>query len=252
MSRYRFTIEYDGAPYSGWQRQDDRRSVQGALEAALNRLGESAPTVYGAGRTDAGVHALAQVAHADLERPWAPFRVMEALNAHLRDAGEPIAILDCSEVDDSFHARFSATQRHYIYRIMARRAPLTVDAGRAWNVKQALNVDAMHEAAQLLVGEHDFTTFRSTECQAQSPVKTLDRIAVREKETQALPAVIEIDVAARSFLHNQVRSIAGALKEVGSGKWTASDLEASLQAKDRCACAPVAPPHGLYLVGVVY
>lgn len=251
MALYRFTIEYNGAPFSGWQRQDARPSVQGAIEVALARLGEPEPIVQGAGRTDAGVHALGQVGHADLTRPWKPFRLMEALNAQLREAGDPVAILDCAEMGENFHARFSATTRRYVYRIISRRAPLTVESGLAWNVKQELEISAMNQAAQVLVGEHDFTTFRSTECQAKSPVRTLDRLDVREVETRGSP-VIEIETSARSFLHNQVRSFAGALKEVGTGKWSADDLRASLEAKDRTACAPVAPPHGLYLVAVNY
>jgi len=251
MARYRFTIEYNGKPYSGWQRQDDRPSVQSAIEAALARLGEPDPIVQGAGRTDAGVHALGQVGHSNLTRPWKPFRLMEALNAQLRQAGDPVAILDCEETSDEFHARFCATTRRYIYRIISRRAPLTVETGLAWNVKQELDVSAMNAAAQVLVGEHDFTTFRSTECQAKSPVKTLDILHVREVETHG-SSVIEIETSARSFLHNQVRSFAGALKQVGTGKWSANDLRASLEAKDRTACAPVAPPHGLYLIEVNY
>ena len=251
MTRYRFTIEYNGSQFSGWQRQDNRPSVQGAIEAALGRLDEPEPVVQGAGRTDAGVHALGQVGHSDLTRPWKPFRLMEALNAQLREAGDPVAILDCEETDEEFHARFSATTRRYIYRIIPRRAPLTVDSGLAWNVKQEIDASAMHKAAQVLVGEHDFTTFRSTECQAKSPVKTLGTLNVREVEANCSP-VIEIETSARSFLHNQVRSFAGALKEVGAGKWSADDLRASLEAKDRTACAPVAPPHGLYLVAVNY
>ncbi|MEL7272154.1 MAG: tRNA pseudouridine(38-40) synthase TruA [Pseudomonadota bacterium] len=251
MSRYRFTVEYDGAPYKGWQRQPDAPSVQGAIEHALTLIGEVDPVVQGAGRTDAGVHALAQVAHADLIRPWKPFRLMEALNAHLRQGGEPVAILDCEEVGDDFHARFSATGRAYIYRIMARRAPLTVEKGRAWNVKVPLDVAAMDKAAKLLLGEHDFTTFRSTECQAKSPVKTLDTLDVTMRTTHGVD-VIEISTTARSYLHNQVRSLAGCLRMVGDGRWNEGDLLAALEARDRTACAPVAPAHGLYLVGVQY
>lgn len=251
MARYCFKIEYNGKPYAGWQRQPDMPSVQGALEAALTRLGEVDPVVQGAGRTDAGVHALGQIAHADLERPWKPFRIMEAMNAQLRDAGEPVAILNCDVVSEEFHARFSAIQRHYIYRIISRRAPLTVDAGRAWNVKSDLDVDAMNEAAKRLLGQHDFTTFRSTECQAKSPVKTLDTLEVSRRNLMGAE-VLEISTTARSYLHNQVRSFAGALKAVGTGKWSADDLQASLEAKDRQACAPVAPAHGLYLVSVGY
>lgn len=251
MSRYRFTIEYDGAPYAGWQRQPDMPSVQGALEAALSKLGETDPIVQGAGRTDAGVHALGQVAHADLERPWTPFRLHEALNAQLRQAGEPVAVLSCDKVDEEFHARFSAIQRRYVYRIISRRAPLTVERGLAWNVKPELDVDAMDRAAKLLLGEHDFTTFRSTECQAKSPIKTLDTLDVRMRNDHGV-SIIEISTTARSYLHNQVRSLAGCLKAVGEGKWNDGDLIAALEARDRRACAPVAPAHGLYLVSVGY
>ncbi len=226
-------------------------SVQGALEAALEKLGEGACLVQGAGRTDAGVHGLGQVAHCDLQRPWAPFRLMEALNAHLRQAGDPVAVLECEKSNDEFHARFSAVQRSYVYRIISRRAPLTVARGRAWNVKAELDVTTMDVAAKRLLGEHDFTTFRSTECQAKSPIKTLDTLDVRLTQGFSGP-VVEISTTARSYLHNQVRSFAGALKLVGEGKWTADDVQASLEARDRTACAPVAPPHGLYLVSVGY
>lgn len=249
--RYRLTIEYDGTPFSGWQRQDDRPSVQGAIETALGKLGEIDPVVQGAGRTDAGVHATGQVAHTDLERPWAPFRLMEALNAHLRQDGLPVAMLDCEKVSQKFHARFSATRRFYIYRIVSRRAPLTIENGRAWLVPHPLDLDAMNAASGILLGEHDFTTFRSTECQAKSPVKTLDHLTVGSVGGYA-GDFVEIATDARSFLHNQVRSITGALKLVGQGKWTSEDLKAALEAKDRAACAPVAPAHGLYLVKVAY
>ncbi|MEP1206947.1 MAG: tRNA pseudouridine(38-40) synthase TruA [Rhizobiaceae bacterium] len=251
MGRYSFLIEYDGRPYKGWQRQEDMPSVQGALETALNKLGESDILVQGAGRTDAGVHALGQVAHADLQRPWTPFRLMEALNAHLRQSDEPIAILDCDTCSDEFHARFTATGRRYVYRIINRRAPLTVEKGRAWNVKVPLDATAMDEAAKLLLGEHDFTTFRSTECQAKSPVKTLDTLDVTVRASHGVE-VIEINTTARSYLHNQVRSLAGCLKAVGEGRWNKGDLQAALDARDRTACAPVAPAHGLYLVSVRY
>ncbi len=251
MARYRFTIEYDGAPYFGWQRQDDVPSVQQALEIALSKLGESKPIVQGAGRTDRGVHALGQVAHTDLERPWKGFRLMEAMNAQLRDAGDPVAILNCTEVNDDFHARFSAQQRHYVYRIIARRAPLTVEYGRAWNVKADLDVTAMDKAAKLLLGEHDFTTFRSTDCQAKSPIKTLTTLDVTENNVHGV-RIIEISTTARSYLHNQVRSFAGSLKAVGEGKWSERDLHQALEAKERAACAPVAPAHGLYLISVGY
>ena len=249
--RYRLTIEYDGSPYVGWQRQVDMASVQGAIEAALVKIGEVDPSVQGAGRTDAGVHALGQIAHADLERPWVPFRLMEALNAQMRQAGDTVAITDCEIADEDFHARFSAIQRHYVYRIIARRAPLTVERGRAWNVKQDLDVAAMNDAARVLLGEHDFTTFRSTECQAKSPIKTLDTLETAQRNLHGVQ-VVEISTTARSYLHNQVRSFAGALKLVGEGKWSRKDLEQSLTARDRTACAPVAPAHGLYLVSVGY
>lgn len=251
MARYRMTIEYDGKPYCGWQRQNDRQSVQGALEDALANLGEPEPVVQGAGRTDAGVHALGQVAHCDLERPWAPFRLMEALNAHLRQGGDPVAVLDCAKTDEEFHARFSATGRRYVYRMINRRAPLTVERGYAWNIKMPLDVAAMDKAAKLLLGEHDFTTFRSTECQAKSPVKTLNTLDVEEHHRHGV-TVIEISTTARSYLHNQVRSLAGCLKAVGEGKWSEDDLMSALAARDRTACAPVAPAHGLYLVAVDY
>lgn len=251
MARYRFLIEYDGTPFSGWQRQDDQPSVQGALEHALRKLGEEDPVVQGAGRTDAGVHALGQVAHADLQKPWTPFRLMEAMNAHLRQDGQPVAILNCETDNEDFHARFSAIQRHYVYRIISRRAPLTVERGRAWNVKTPLDTDAMGHAAKLLLGEHDFTTFRSTECQAKSPVKTLDTLQVTSQLRHGV-TVIEISTTARSYLHNQVRSFAGCLKAVGEGKWDSEALQRALHARDRKACAPVAPAHGLYLVSVGY
>ncbi len=251
MKRYRLTVEYDGAPYKGWQRQNDVPSVQGAIEEALGKLGEEGSIVQGSGRTDAGVHALGQVAHADLQQDWTPFRLAEALNAHLRQSEHPIAVLDCDIADEEFHARFSAIQRHYIYRIIARRSPLTVEKGRAWNVKVPLDIDAMNDAAQPLLGEHDFTTFRSTECQAKSPVRTLDTLEVRERQINGVD-IIEISTTARSYLHNQVRSFAGALKLAGEGRWNADEVQASLEARDRTACAPVAPAHGLYLISVKY
>lgn len=250
MSRYRFTIEYDGAPYAGWQRQKDTPSVQGALETALGKLGETA-LVQGAGRTDAGVHATGQVAHVDLLKPWKPFRLMEALNAHLHQSGEPVAVLECEQVGEDFHARFSAIRRHYVYRIAPRRAALALEAGRIWQVKVPLDVAAMDGAAKRLLGSHDFTTFRSTECQAKSPVKTLDTLDVTLRDWHGSPA-IEITTNARSYLHNQVRSLAGCLVQVGTGRWSEADLVAALEARDRSACAPVAPAHGLYLTLVEY
>lgn len=251
MVRFRLTIEYDGTPFSGWQRQKERSSVQGELEAAFEKLGERGAIVQGAGRTDAGVHAKGQVAHIELTKPWRPFRLMEALNAHLRNDGHPIAILACRGVNEEFHARFSAVERSYMYRIVQRRAPLTIDHGLAWNVKQELDVAKMNEAAHLLLGEHDFTTFRSTECQAKSPVKTLDTLDVAEWP-DADQNIIEISTTARSYLHNQVRSLVGCLKLVGEGKWDKDELLSALEARDRSACAPVAPAHGLYLMSVRY
>ena len=251
MRRFRLDLEYDGTPYSGWQRQDDARSVQGAIEAALQRLGEAEPLVQGAGRTDAGVHATGQVAHVDLTRPWTPFRLWEALNAQLRQHGEPVAALAVGPVDEAFHARFSATARAYRYVIVERRAPLTLDRNRAWAVKVPLDAAAMNEAAGLLTGEHDFTTFRSSECQARSPVRTLDVLRV-EAEPMAGGRRLVVHARARSFLHNQVRSLAGVLKVVGEGRWTPAHARAALDARDRSACAAVAPACGLTLTRVDY
>lgn len=244
MPRYRLTLEYHGGPFVGWQRQENGPSVQGALEAALARLGEAA-TVTGAGRTDAGVHATGQVAHADLVREWEPFRLSEALNHHLRPA--PVAVLAAARVPDAFHARFSAVRRHYLYRIVARRAPLALEAGLAWRVGYPLDVEAMRQGAAALVGRHDFTTFRSVQCQSASPVKTLDEIAVEQEADE-----IRFRLHARSFLHNQVRSIVGTLERVGAGRWPAGRVAEALEARDRAACGPVAPPDGLYLTGVDY
>lgn len=246
MPRYRLTVEYDGTPYVGWQRQDNGPSVQGHLADAVQRLTGESVIVTGAGRTDAGVHALGQVAHFDLERDWEPFRLMEALNYHLKP--ESIALLDCQTADPEFHARFSATGRHYRYLIANRRAPLTVDRDRQLEVTRQLDAEAMHEAAQILVGRHDFTSFRASLCQAKSPVKTLSRLCVFRQ----LRDVIAIEVSAPSFLHHQVRNIVGSLLFVGSGKWNAADLQAALDARDRAAAGPTAPAHGLYLVAVDY
>lgn len=245
MPRYRITIEYDGTPFVGWQVQDNGPSVQGRLVQAIEAFCGEQVVPGGAGRTDAGVHALAQVAHFDLEKDWPTDTVRDALNAHLRP--DPVSVLGCERVGDDFDARFSATRRCYLYRIVDRRAPLALDVGRAWQVPLALDADAMHEAAQLLVGRHDFTTFRAAQCQAKSPVKTLDTLTVSRVVQE-----VQIVAEARSFLHNQIRSIAGALKLVGTGKWKQKDLKAALEAKDRAACAPVAPPQGLYLVKVEY
>jgi tRNA pseudouridine38-40 synthase len=245
MPRYRITIEYDGTPFVGWQLQINGPSVAGTIADALGRLTGSETAVHGAGRTDAGVHALAQVAHFDLDRPWDPLKLREGLNACLRPA--PVAVLEVSETGDDFHARYSATRRHYLYRILNRRAPPALEVNRAWHVNQPLEESAMQEAAQSLIGRHDFTTFRSAECQAASPVKTLDRLTVSRRGDN-----IEITASARSFLHNQVRSMVGSLKLVGDGKWSPGDLASALAAKDRTACGPVSPPHGLYLVAVDY
>lgn len=245
MPRYCITIEYDGTPFVGWQIQADGRSVQASLVAAITAFCGETVQVRGAGRTDSGVHARGQVAHFDLAREWDPFRITEALNFHLRP--DPVAVLSCHPVPDTFDARFSATRRHYLYRILCRRAPAVLERDRVWRVSQPLDCDAMHEAAQVLVGRHDFTTFRAAGCQARSPVKTLDRLDVRTKDGE-----IHITATARSFLHNQVRSIAGSLKAVGEGKWTRADLAAALEARDRAACAPVAPAAGLYLMQVDY
>lgn len=245
MTRYRLLVEYDGGPFRGWQRQDNGPSVQGAIETALLALSGEAATVTGAGRTDTGVHAWGQVAHIDLSRDWRPDKLRDGLNAHLRP--HPVSILAAGIVTDTFHARFSATARHYVYRIVNRRAPLALERGRAWQVMRPLDAEAMHRAAQALTGAHDFTTFRSTACQAASAVKTLDRLDVfRNGET------IEVHAGARSFLHNQVRSMVGSLKLVGEGRWDANDLIAALAACDRAACGPVAPPDGLYLARVEY
>jgi tRNA pseudouridine38-40 synthase len=245
MPRYKLTIEYDGTPFVGWQVQDNGASVQGVLaEAVLAFAGERAE-VGGAGRTDAGVHALGQAAHVDLTKDWPPDTVRDALNAHLRP--HPIAVILAERVADDFDARFSAIKRHYRYRIVNRRADLALDQHRAWRVPRPLDAAAMHDAAQRLVGRHDFTTFRSTECQAKSPVKTLDRLDVTRDGDE-----VRVATMARSFLHNQVRSMVGSLVHVGEGKWSADDLAAALAARDRTACRQVAPPQGLYLVRVEY
>jgi tRNA pseudouridine38-40 synthase len=245
MPRYKLTIEYDGAPFVGWQAQANGLSIQHVLEAGFKGFCGQDVKVNGAGRTDAGVHALGQVAHVDLERPVACDTLRDAVNAHMRP--HPVAIIEAEEVPDTFEARFSAIRRHYMYRIVNRRAPLTLDRGQAWLVNRPLDADAMHAAAQVLVGRHDFTTFRSVQCQAKSPVKTVDEISVARYADE-----IEITCRARSFLHNQVRSFVGTLKQVGEGKWTKRDVERALAAKDRAACGPVAPPDGLYLLQVDY
>ncbi|ROU03600.1 tRNA pseudouridine(38-40) synthase TruA [Histidinibacterium lentulum] len=250
MPRYALRIEYDGGPFSGWQRQRDVPSVQGALEAALARLQPGDAKVAAAGRTDAGVHGLGQVAQADLEKDWTPFRLMEALNYHLKPA--PVAVTACARVAEDWHARFSAVERQYLYRIVVRRAPLVLEAGRAWQLGHGLDAGAMREGAAELLGHHDFTTFRSVICQAASPVKTLDRLDVEEVARADGCAELRFHVRARSFLHNQVRSIVGTLERVGAGAWTPGDVGLALAARDRAACGPVAPPQGLYLARVGY
>ena len=245
MPRYKLTLEYDGAPFAGWQIQADQRTVQGVLTAAIEALTGEKTMVQGAGRTDAGVHARGQVAHVDLARNWDLDTVRDALNAHLRP--HPVAILSADLVSDNFNARTSAIRRHYIYRIINRRPDLALEAGHAWRVPRPLDTDAMHIAAQRLVGKHDFTTFRSTECQAKSPVKTLDVLSVERNGEE-----VTVTAVARSFLHSQVRSMVGSLEAVGEGKWSADDLSRALAARDRTACGPVAPPEGLYLMRVDY
>jgi tRNA pseudouridine38-40 synthase len=245
MPRYKLLIEYDGAPFVGWQMQASGLSVQGVLEAALATFCGERVSVRGAGRTDAGVHALGQVAHVDLAKDWDSDTVRDALNAHLRP--HPVAVLLAEQVTDTFDARFSAIKRHYRYRIVNRRADLTVERGRVWRVPRPLDHQSMHAAAQRLVGKHDFTTFRDSECQAKSPVKTLDQLDVARATDE-----VTVSTSARSFLHSQVRSMVGALVAVGEGRWSADDLAAVLAARDRTACATVAPPEGLYLLRVDY
>jgi tRNA pseudouridine38-40 synthase len=245
MPRYKFVIEYDGGPFVGWQAQARGLSVQGVLTQALAALTGEAVSLRGAGRTDAGVHALGQVAHVDLARDWRPDRLRDAVNAHLRP--HPVAVLAVAPAPDDFDARFSARRRCYTYRIINRRADLALERGRAWRVPRALAHARMHEAAQALVGRHDFSTFRAAECQARSPVKTLDLLDVTRNGDEVI-----VEAAARSFLHHQVRSMVGCLVLVGEGKWTRADLEGALAARNRAACGPVAPPEGLYLAAVEY
>lgn len=245
MSRFKLTVEYDGGPFVGWQRQENGLGVQQVLEDAVAAFSGEAAAVFGAGRTDAGVHATGQVAHVDIEKPFSPDKVRDALNFHMKD--HPVAVLDAAIVSGDFHARFSATGRAYVYRIVNRRAPLAILKGYRWWVPVPLDAAAMHDAAQRLVGRHDFTSFRASICQADSPVKTLDRLdVVRDGDDIAL--IVE----ARSFLHHQVRNFAGTLKWVGEGKWTADDVSAALAAKDRAAGGPTAPPDGLFLTRVDY
>jgi tRNA pseudouridine38-40 synthase len=245
MPRYCLVIEYDGTPFSGWQRQADRPSVQQVVEEAIAKMSGETVTVQAAGRTDAGVHALGQVVSFDLGRTWDPFKLRDALNFHTKP--HPVAIIEAAAVPDTFEARFSAVGRHYEYRILNRRSRPALDDWRVWHCPTALDADAMHAAAQLILGKHDFTTFRAADCQAKSPDKTLDRLAVsREGET------IVVRAGARSFLHSQVRSMVGSLKLVGDGKWSPRDFRAALDARDRSRCGPLAPPDGLYLVRVDY
>jgi tRNA pseudouridine38-40 synthase len=245
MPRYKLTIEYDGRPFVGWQVQDNGPTVQGMLLAAVKAFCGQEVTVHGAGRTDAGVHALGQVAHVDLTKTWDAETVRDAVNAHLRP--HPIAVIEAEQVGFEFDARFAAVKRHYLYRIINRRADLTFERGRAWRVAKPLNSGAMHAAAQRLVGRHDFTTFRHVECQAKSPVKTLDTLDVHRIKDD-----IHITAVARSFLHTQVRSMVGSLVLAGEGRWSADDIAGILAARDRSACGPVAPPDGLYLMQVDY
>lgn len=245
MPRYKVLLEFDGGPFVGWQQQANGRAVQQALEEAVFKFSGEKVAAFSAGRTDAGVHALAMPAHFDLEKPREAGVIRDALNFHLKP--EPVAVLEAEEVAGDFHTRFSATARRYRYRIVNRRAPLTLDAGRAWRLAPPMNAEAMHQAAQVLIGRHDFTTFRASTCQADSPVKTLNAISVHRRGEDVL-----IETSARSFLHHQVRSMAGSLAEVGMGRWSAADFEAAFRAADRSACAQVAPPEGLYFVGADY
>ena len=250
MPRFALKIDYDGAPFQGWQRQSATQpSVQASVEAALAALQPGPHTIAAAGRTDAGVHATGQVAHCDLARDWDPFTLMQALNWHLRPA--PVAVLQAARVPDTFHARFSATERRYLFRLIARRAPATHDRGLVWQVQHPLDVAAMQKAASHLIGHHDFTTFRSALCQAQSPLKTLDDITITEQPTTG-GTEYRFTLRARSFLHNQVRSIVGSLQRVGSGAWPPDRMGEALAARNRAACGPVCPPQGLYLTGVGY
>jgi tRNA pseudouridine38-40 synthase len=245
MPRYKLTIEYDGTAYVGWQRQANGLSVQEEIETGLKKLDPGPIGLRGAGRTDAGVHARAQVAHVDLAKDWRGDKLREALNARMRP--EKVAVLLAEEVPEDFDARFSAKARHYLYRIINRRAPLTLDFGHAWLVKRKLDAGAMHEAARVLVGRHDFSTFRDADCQAENPVRTLDRLDVLRTGDE-----IHVCASARAFLHRQVRSMVGSLEHVGSGKWSARDLRAALDSRERARCGQVAPAAGLYLIGVDY
>ena len=245
MPRYRLTIEYDGQPYKGFQAQEVLPSIQGSIERAVKAFSGQTLRLQAAGRTDTGVHATGQVIHIDLERDWRPEVVRDALNAHLMP--EPIAVIDAQVAEGDWHARFSAIERRYIYRILNRKSPPALDRGKVWHLKKPLDAQAMHDAAQVLIGNHDFTTFRHMQCQAKSPIKTMDVARVWREGEQVL-----LEFASRSFLHRQVRSMTGTLTEVGIGRWSAADVKAALEARDRRACGPVAPADGLYLVGVKY
>lgn len=247
MLRYRLLIEYDGMAFSGWQAQANGPSVQNALQDAVLALCGIETEVAGAGRTDAGVHARGQVAHVDLPRDYDPHVVMNALNAHLRNADKPVVVVEAGRAPNGFHARFSATRRHYLYRILNRRGPLALERERAWHVIAPLDVAVMNEAASALLGRHDFTSFRAAACQAKSPIKTLDHLSIAREGEEIL-----IRANARSFLHNQVRAMVGTLKLVGEGRWTRTDVETALAARDRQAAGPNAPPEGLYLMQVDY
>jgi len=247
MPRFRMTIEYDGTPYVGWQRQTNGHAVQAALEKAILGFTHEQVTLQVAGRTDTGVHAFAQTAHADLSRDWDAGKVLEATNAFLAMNEERVSVIECKKVDESFHARFSAQARHYLYRITNRAAPNALEHRRSWWIKKPLDVAAMQEASKAFIGTHDFTTFRAAQCQAKSPIKTLDRIAFERDKHEIL-----INVSAKSFLHNQVRSIVGTLKMVGEGRWDRGEVERRRDALDHQLCGALAPPHGLYLKKVDY
>jgi tRNA pseudouridine38-40 synthase len=245
MTRFALTIEYDGGPFMGWQRQDHGATVQGAIEEAIRKVTGEQVLVYSAGRTDAGVHALGMRAHVDIAKEISAFRLTGAINAHLMP--QPISVIACEIVADDWHARYSCTGRAYEYRIVNRRPPLTIERGRAWRIGPKLDVSAMHDAAQILVGQHDFTTFRSAHCQSASPLKTLDRLGVRREGEHLI-----VEAAALSFLHHQVRSMVGCLAAVGRGRWSMADMKAALDARDRAALAENAPPDGLYFVRALY
>ena len=250
MQRWKLTLEYDGTNFAGWQSQSDGKGVQDTVERAIMAIEGELRRTHAAGRTDRGVHATGQVIHVDLAKNWAPFRLQEALNAWLRDLG-PVSVREVEAVPDSFHARFSAQARGYLFRMVDRRPPLTLELGRVWRVSQDQDVDRMQEAANYLLGTHDFTTFRDADCQAKSPVKTLSRFELRRVEGVFGPE-IQARVQARSFLHRQVRSMMGTLSEVGRGKWSPEDVRDALEARDRKRCGPVAPSDGLYLTDVFY